>query len=267
MRRRILHRPRGFWTLEKPRFATTVNGGQRLAQKACFNSLRITRLPACLSAKTLSADIKQMRRSRSTSFCIRCCKAMTRWHCRPISNSAEQIKNSICWSAGNCKGNYVGITDPPDEMFGKLMRISDPLMWRYYTLLSSRTLEEIEAFRRAVQAGRNPRDFKVQLAQEIVARFHSSAAAARALQDFNHRAHGGIPDKIPALTLRGAPLAIGILLKQAGLTPSSSEALRCVEQGGVRMDGVRIRDKALKVAAGTYVVQVGKRRFARVLIT
>src|SRR5260364_397950 len=89
----------------------------------------------------------------------------------------------------------------------------------------------------------------------------------RALQDFNHRAHGGIPDKIPALTLRGAPLAIGILLKQAGLTPSSSEALRCVEQGGVRMDGVRIRDKALKVAAGTYVVQVGKRRFARVLIT
>lgn len=165
------------------------------------------------------------------------------------------------------KGNYVGITDPPDEMFGKLMRISDPLMWRYYTLLSSRTLEEIEAFRRAVQAGRNPRDFKVQLAQEIVARFHSSAAAARALQDFNHRAHGGIPDKIPALTLRGAPLAIGILLKQAGLTPSSSEALRCVEQGGVRMDGVRIRDKALKVAAGTYVVQVGKRRFARVLIT
>ncbi len=164
------------------------------------------------------------------------------------------------------KGNYVGIAEPPNEMFGKLMRISDPLMWRYYTLLSSRSLEEIEGFQRAVQDGRNPRDFKVQLAQEIVARFHSSTAAARALEDFNHRAHGGIPDEIPALTLTGSPLAIGTLLKQAGLTPSSSAALRSVEQGGVRINGATIRDKALKVVAGTYVVQVGKRRFARVTV-
>ncbi len=164
------------------------------------------------------------------------------------------------------KGNYVGITEPPNELFGKLMRISDPLMWRYYTLLSSCSLDEIKSFQCAVRAGRNPRDFKVQLAQEIVTRFHSSAAASRALEDFNHRAHGGIPDEIPALTLHGAPIAIGALLKRAGLTPSSSEGLRNVEQGGVRIDGVTIRDKALKVAAGTYVVQVGKRRFARVTL-
>ena len=164
------------------------------------------------------------------------------------------------------KNNYVGISEKPSDMFGKLMSISDELMWRYFGLLSFRSIEEIAGFRRECQAGRNPRDFKVLLAQEIVARFHSQADAERALEDFNHRAKGGVPDDIPEVTLSGAPLPIGQLLKQAGLVPSTSEALRNIEQSGVRIDGTTITDKALKVEPGTYVVQVGKRRFARVTL-
>ncbi len=165
------------------------------------------------------------------------------------------------------KNNYVGITEKPIEMFGKLMSISDELMWRYFELLSSRSLREIEAQRQEVAAGRNPRDAKVMLAQEIVARFHSANAADNALTDFEHRARGGVPDEIPDVSLAGAPLAIGQLLKQAGLVPSTSEALRNVEQGGVKIDGVAVSDKALKLVAGCYVVQVGKRRFARVTLS
>jgi tyrosyl-tRNA synthetase len=152
-------------------------------------------------------------------------------------------------------------------MFGKLMSISDTLMWRYFELLSFRSIDEIAQFQREAQDGRNPRDFKVLLAQEIVARFHSPADAERALEDFNHRAKGGVPDDIASVTLSGAPLGIGQLLKQAGLVPSTSEALRNIEQSGVRIDGTVISDKALKVEAGEYVVQVGKRRFARVTLT
>jgi tyrosyl-tRNA synthetase len=165
------------------------------------------------------------------------------------------------------KANYVGISEKPADMFGKLMSISDVLMWRYFELLSFRSLEEIAGFRSETETGRNPRDFKVVLAQEIVSRFHTAADAERALEDFNHRAKGGVPDDIPAVSLGGAPLAIGQLLKQAGLVPSTSEALRNIEQSGVRIDGTLISDKALKVEAGTYVVQVGKRRFARVTLT
>jgi tyrosyl-tRNA synthetase len=164
------------------------------------------------------------------------------------------------------KNNYVGISEKPSDMFGKLMSISDTLMWRYFELLSFRPMSEIEGFRREAEGGRNPRDFKVMLAQEIVARFHSQTDAERALEDFNHRAKGGVPDDIPSVTLAGAPLAIGQLLKQAGLAPSTSEALRNVEQGGVKIDGTTISDKGLKVDAGEYVVQVGKRRFARVTL-
>jgi tyrosyl-tRNA synthetase len=162
------------------------------------------------------------------------------------------------------KHNYVGISEKPADMFGKLMSISDTLMWRYFELLSFRSMAEIAGFKREAETGRNPRDFKVLLAQEIVARFHSQADAQRALEDFNHRAKGGVPDDIPSVTLSGAPLAIGQLLKQAGLVSSTSDALRNVDQGGVKIDGVVISDRALKVAAGEYVVQVGKRRFARV---
>jgi tyrosyl-tRNA synthetase len=165
------------------------------------------------------------------------------------------------------KNNYVGISEKPNEMFGKLMSISDTLMWRYFELLSFRSIAEIAQFRKEADGGRNPRDFKVLLAQEIITRFHSSADALRALEDFNYRAKGGVPDDIPSVTIAGAPLAIGQLLKQAGLVPSTSEALRNIEQGGVKIDGATISDKALKVEAGEFVVQVGKRRFARVTLT
>ena len=166
------------------------------------------------------------------------------------------------------KGNYVGITESPGEMFGKLMSISDELMWKYFTLLSFRPTDQIDALRAECQAGRNPRDAKVMLAQELVTRFHSAAAADRALADFEARfRHGALPDDMPELSLAGAPLGIAQLLRQSGLVPSSSEAMRNLEQGGVRIDGQRVEDKSLQLAAGTYVVQVGKRKFARITLT
>jgi tyrosyl-tRNA synthetase len=165
------------------------------------------------------------------------------------------------------KGNYIGITEPGNTMFAKVMSISDVMMWRYYELLSFRPMAEIEKFKQEIEGGRNPRDIKVLLAQEIVERFHSRQAAEDALADFDHRARGGIPDEIPEVAVSGAPLGIGQLLKQVNLCPSSSEALRMVEQGGVRMDGVTISDKGLKVDAGSFVLQVGKRKFARVTLS
>ena len=165
------------------------------------------------------------------------------------------------------KGNYIGITEPGNTMFAKLMSISDVMMWRYFELLSFRTLAEIAQFKTEIEGGRNPRDVKVLLAQEIVARFHSAQAAENALADFVNRSKGGIPDEIAEVALSGAPLGIGQLLKQANLCPSTSEALRMVEQGGVRIDGAVVSDKGLKVDAGTVVVQVGKRKFARVTLS
>ena len=142
------------------------------------------------------------------------------------------------------KGNYIGISEAPGEMFGKIMSISDDLMWTYFTLLSFKPMGDIQKLKDEVSAGKNPRDCKVALAQEIVARFHSQEAAEQALSDFNHRAKGGIPDDIPEVALTGAPLGIGQLLKQAGLVPSTAEAMRNVEQGGVKIDGVSVTDKA-----------------------
>ncbi|MEG2031321.1 MAG: tyrosine--tRNA ligase [Janthinobacterium sp.] len=165
------------------------------------------------------------------------------------------------------KNNYIGITEPGNTMFAKLMSISDVMMWRYYELLSWRSIAELAQLKREVEEGRNPRDAKVALAQEIVARFHSQQAAEDALADFVNRSKGGIPDDIPAVTLAGAPLGIPQLLKQAGLCPSTSEAMRKIDQGGVRIDGTVISDKALQVAAGEFVLQVGKRSFARVTLT
>ena len=164
------------------------------------------------------------------------------------------------------KGNYIGITEPANTMFAKVMSISDVMMWRYYELLSFRSLAEITTFKQEVADGRNPRDIKVLLAQEIVERFHNRAAAEEAVLDFDRRARGGIPDVVPEISLTGAPLGIGQLLKLANLCASSSEALRMVEQGGVRIDGETISDKGLKVEAGTFVLQVGKRKFARVTL-
>jgi tyrosyl-tRNA synthetase len=164
------------------------------------------------------------------------------------------------------KGNYIAISDPPNDMFAKLMSISDELMWKYFDLLSTRSEAEIAALRSETAAGRNPRDAKVELAKEITARFHGSAGAEAGATDFALRARGGIPDDIPEVSLEGAPLGIGALLKQAGLAPSTSEAMRLLEGGGVRIDGAVVSDRALKVPAGTVVVQVGKRKFARVTL-
>jgi len=164
------------------------------------------------------------------------------------------------------KNNYIGITDAPNEMFAKILSISDTMMWKYFTLLSFRPESEIATLKAEVEGGRNPKDAKVLLAREITTRFHDAAAADAAQADFDNRAKGGIPDVIEERTLAGAPLGITALLKQAGLAPSTSEAGRLIEGAGVRVDGDVVSDKGLKLGAGTYVVQVGKRRFARVTL-
>jgi tyrosyl-tRNA synthetase len=165
------------------------------------------------------------------------------------------------------KNNYIGITEPANTMFAKLLSISDELMWKYFTLLSFRSEDEIAKLKAEVEGGRNPKDAKVLLAKEITARFHSAQAADAAEEDFNNRARGGIPDEVPEVSLSGGPLGIGVLLKQAGLVPSTAEGLRMVEQGGVRIDGAAVSDKGLKLEPGTFVVQVGKRKFARVTLS
>jgi tyrosyl-tRNA synthetase len=164
------------------------------------------------------------------------------------------------------KNNYIGISEDANTMYAKVLSISDTLMWRWYTLLSFQSLAQIEALKAEVAGGRNPKDAKVALAKEITARFHSAAAADAAEQDFINRSKGGVPDEIPEVVLSGAPLGIGALLKQANLAPSTSEASRLIEGGGVRVDGSVVSDKGLKLDAGTYVVQVGKRKFARVTL-
>jgi len=165
------------------------------------------------------------------------------------------------------KNNYIGITEDANTMFAKVLSISDDLMWDWYTLLSFKSLAEIAALKAEIAGGRNPKDAKVMLAKEITARFHNAAAADAAEQDFINRSKGGIPDDIPEVALSGAPLGIGALLKQAHLAPSSSEANRLIDGGGVRVDGAVVSDKGLKLGAGSYVVQVGKRKFARVSIS
>ena len=165
------------------------------------------------------------------------------------------------------KGNYVGITEPANDMYAKLLSIDDPMMWRYFTLLSFRSVADIASLKAEVDGGRNPKDAKVLLAKEITTRFHNAAAAEAAEADFNHRARGGVPDEIAEVALSGAPLGIGALLRQARLAPSGSEAMRLIDGGGVRVDGSVVSDKGLKLGAGTYVVQVGKRKFARVTLS
>jgi tyrosyl-tRNA synthetase len=165
------------------------------------------------------------------------------------------------------KNNYIGIAEDANTMFAKTMSISDELMWRWYTLLSFRSEDEIAVMKRGVEAGANPRDAKVALAKEITARFHSDAAADAAEQDFVNRSRGGVPDEIPELALSGAPLGIAQLLKQAGLAPSTSEANRLIEGGGVRVDSSTVGDRGLKLEPGTYVLQVGKRKFVRVTLS
>ncbi len=164
------------------------------------------------------------------------------------------------------KNNYIGISEAPNTMFAKVLSISDTLMWRWYTLLSFQSEAQIEALKQEIANGRNPKDAKVALAKEITARFHGASAADAAEQDFIHRSKGGVPDDIADVALLGAPMGIAGLLKSAGLAPSSSEANRLIDGGGVRVDSVVISDKGLKLGAGSYVVQVGKRKFARVTL-
>ncbi len=167
-------------------------------------------------------------------------------------------------------GNYVGIHDPPNEMFGKLMSVSDVLMWRYIELLSFESLDTISKWKREIAAGGNPREVKVRFAKEIVARFHDRAAADRALEDFESRFRdGGVPqdlvEQVIEVPPEGAPIAQ--ILKSAGLCPSRSDALRMIEQGGVRVGGDKVSDRDLKLRAGsTHVLQVGKRKFAKVTL-
>ncbi len=166
--------------------------------------------------------------------------------------------------------NYVGIDESPDEMFGKLMSISDQLMWRYFELLSFKPMQDIEKYKQSVEGGKNPRDIKFQLAIEIVGRFHSQQAAEKARDNFINRfRHGALPDEIPEVELHSVDgkLALGQVLKQAGLTPSTSEAFRMISQGAVRIDSERVSDRDIELALGqNYIIQVGKRRFARVSI-
>ncbi|WP_341668729.1 tyrosine--tRNA ligase [Alcaligenes sp. SDU_A2] len=165
------------------------------------------------------------------------------------------------------KGNYIGISETPDSMFGKLMSISDSLMWRYFELLSFRSLDDIAGLQRQIDEGRNPRDVKVELAQEIVTRFHNAKAAEQALENFDARfRRGEMPEDMPEVTVAGERGLLKVL-REAGLVASGSEAQRNVEQGGVRIDGERVDDKGLQLEPGSYVLQVGKRKFARVTLT
>ncbi|MDH3374682.1 MAG: tyrosine--tRNA ligase [Gammaproteobacteria bacterium] len=168
-------------------------------------------------------------------------------------------------------GNYVGITDAPGEMFGKLMSVSDDLMWRYFELLSFRSLEDIAGLKKRVNEGMNPRDAKFELAHEIVERFHDVAAAVAAKEEFVARfQQGAMPEEMPELSLQSKNGRLGIahLLKEAGLVSSTSEAFRMIKQGAVRIDGIRVEDRALEIDAGsTCIYQVGKRKFSRVSLT
>jgi tyrosyl-tRNA synthetase len=166
-------------------------------------------------------------------------------------------------------GNYIGISEAPETIFAKIMSISDELMWRYIDLLSFASLENIAQWKAQVAAGENPRNIKVGFAQEVVARFHGQAAAEKALQDFQTRAKGGIPDDVPEVEVIIETDGIGIsqLLKQAGLVESTSEAMRAIQQGGVKLDSVKVEDKHLPLSKGvTVVAQVGKRKFAKITI-
>ena len=168
------------------------------------------------------------------------------------------------------KNNYIGISEDANTMFAKVLSISDVLMWRWYTLLSLRSEAEIAALKAQVDAGRNPKEAKVALAMEITGRFHSKAAADAAQQDFSNRSQGGVPQDVASLSLPladgGAPVAIAALLRQVGLTASGGEGNRLIDGGGVRVDSVVISDKGLKLGVGTYVLQVGKRKFLRVTL-
>jgi tyrosyl-tRNA synthetase len=164
--------------------------------------------------------------------------------------------------------NYIGVNDSPNDMFGKLMSISDDLMWRYFELLSFRPMSEVDGFKQEIETGKNPRDVKFILAEEIISRFHDVASATKAREDFISRfSKGATPDEMPEITIEGGAIGIATMLKQAGLTTSTSDSFRMIQQGAVKLDGIKVEDKAMKVDANVVVVaQVGKRKFARIFV-
>jgi tyrosyl-tRNA synthetase len=164
------------------------------------------------------------------------------------------------------KGNYIGISEPANQMFAKILSVSDELMWMYYNLLSFESVKDIEFLKNEVAQGKNPKDAKVALAKEIVTRFHSAHEAEKAHEDFQLRAKGGIPDEIAEQTIEGAPIGIAQLLKLVQLVPSTSEAYRNIDQGGVKIDGTVVSDRAIQIDEGTFVLQVGKRKFVKVTL-
>jgi tyrosyl-tRNA synthetase len=165
------------------------------------------------------------------------------------------------------KNNYIGISEDANTMYAKVLSISDVLMWKWFTLLSFKSEADIAALKAQIDGGRNPKDAKVMLAKEITTRFHSAALADAAEQDFHLRSKGGVPDEIEERTISGAPMGIGAVLKAVGLASSGGDATRLIDGGGVRVDSSVISDKGLKLEAGTYVVQVGKRKFVRVTLS
>jgi len=165
------------------------------------------------------------------------------------------------------KNNYIGISEDANTMYAKVLSISDVLMWKWFTLLSFRSEAEITALKAEIDDGRNPKDAKVMLAKEITERFHSAALADTAEQDFINRSKGGVPDEIEERTITGAPMGIGAVLKAVGLASSGGDATRLIDGGGVRVDSSVVSDKGLKLEAGIYVVQVGKRKFVRVTLS
>jgi tyrosyl-tRNA synthetase len=183
-------------------------------------------------------------------------------HNGPVRVDNEKMSKSL--------DNYIGIEDAPTEMFGKLMSVSDDLMWRYFELLSFRPMTEVDQFQRDIEGGANPRDIKFLLAEEIITRFHDAKSATAARQDFINRfAKGALPDDMPetTLTLEQEMIGIAALLKQAGLTTSTSESFRMIQQGAVKLDGEKVSDRGLELAKGVVVVaQVGKRKFARITL-
>lgn len=164
--------------------------------------------------------------------------------------------------------NYIGVNDSPNDMFGKLMSISDDLMWRYFELLSFRPMLEVDGFRQDIKKGKNPRDVKFLLAEEIIARFHDVLSATKAREDFIARfSKGATPDEMPEITIEGGAIGIAAMLKQAGLTSSTSDSFRMIQQGAVKLNGIKVEDKAMKVDANEVVIaQVGKRKFARIFV-
>jgi tyrosyl-tRNA synthetase len=165
------------------------------------------------------------------------------------------------------KGNFIGLTEKPSEMFGKIMSISDELMWRYIDLLSFKSNEKVNRLKVEVEHGKNPKDIKVEFAMEIVARFHNNSLAESSLKDFESRfKFGGIPEKIEEKSFTDRDITLVALLKKSGMVSSSSEAVRNIEQGGVRIDGEKVMDRSKVVRNGSFVLQVGKRRFLRITI-